>query len=123
VCGPAHVTRLPGSASGPWFVPVHPIIPSLDCRAWKGRSNPLLLSALRFAPESRPAFVIRSDGVRRLSRETARTMVAWVPTLEAHDPDGRSRRKAPVADRGLGRLNWAESAPTRVGREGPECVP
>src|SRR4029077_19797112 len=28
-------------------------IPSLDCRAWKGHSNPLLLSTLRFAPESR----------------------------------------------------------------------
>jgi Bifunctional DNA primase/polymerase, N-terminal len=28
-------------------------IPSLTCRAWKGRSNPLLLTALRFAPESR----------------------------------------------------------------------
>ncbi len=24
--------------------------------------------------------------------------------------DGRSRRKAPIADRGLGRLNWAETA-------------
>jgi hypothetical protein len=28
-------------------------IPSLACRAWKGRSNPLLLKRLRFAPESR----------------------------------------------------------------------
>jgi hypothetical protein len=28
-------------------------LPSLDCRAWKGHSNPLLLSTLRFAPESR----------------------------------------------------------------------
>ena len=27
-------------------------IPSFACRAWKGRSNPLLLTALRFAPES-----------------------------------------------------------------------
>src|SRR6476659_2889328 len=34
---------------------VQDAIPSLDCRAWKGRSNPLLLSALRFAPESRIA--------------------------------------------------------------------
>src|SRR5271167_3976806 len=32
---------------------VEDAIPSLDCRAWKGRSNPLLLSALHFAPESR----------------------------------------------------------------------
>src|SRR5271170_6437271 len=32
---------------------VQDAIPSLDCRAWKGRSNPLLLTALRFAPESR----------------------------------------------------------------------
>src|SRR5208337_4725738 len=33
---------------------VQDAIPSLACRAWKGRSNPLLLTALRFAPESRP---------------------------------------------------------------------
>jgi hypothetical protein len=32
---------------------VQDALPSLDCRAWKGRSNPLLLSALRFAPQSR----------------------------------------------------------------------
>ena len=32
---------------------VQDAIPSLDCRAWKRRSNPLLLSALRFALESR----------------------------------------------------------------------
>src|SRR5580700_7349635 len=32
---------------------VQDALPSLDCRAWKGRSNPLLLSTLRFAPESR----------------------------------------------------------------------
>jgi hypothetical protein len=33
---------------------------------------------------------------------------------------GRSRREADVAERGLGRLNWAESAPTEVasGRTG-----
>src|SRR5271166_3335174 len=39
---------------------VQDAIPSLACRAWKGRSNSLLLSALRFAPESREA---RSNGV------------------------------------------------------------
>src|SRR5208282_6347085 len=32
---------------------VQDAIPSLACRAWKRRPNPLLLSALRFAPESR----------------------------------------------------------------------
>jgi hypothetical protein len=32
---------------------VQDAIPSLDCRAWKGRSNPLLLSTLRFTPETR----------------------------------------------------------------------
>ena len=32
----------------------------------------------------------------------------------------RSRRKAPVADRGLGRLDWADSAPPQ---EGPESEP
>ena len=29
--------------------------------------------------------------------------------------NGRSRRKGAIADRGLERLNWADSAPTRVG--------
>src|SRR4029077_13581278 len=32
---------------------VQDALPSLDCRAWKGRSNPLLLNPLRFAQESR----------------------------------------------------------------------
>ena len=38
----------------------------------------------------------------------------------SRDADGRSRSKADVADRGLGRLKWADSAPTRVasGRTG-----
>src|SRR5450755_4105642 len=35
---------------------VQDAIPSLDCRAWKGHSNPLLLTPLRFAPESRRSF-------------------------------------------------------------------
>jgi hypothetical protein len=34
---------------------VQDAIPNLGCRAWKGHSNPLLLSALRFAQESREA--------------------------------------------------------------------
>jgi len=34
---------------------VQDAIPSLACRAWKGRPNPLLLTSLRFAPESRVA--------------------------------------------------------------------
>ena len=37
---------------------VQDAIPSLDCRAWKGRSNPLLLSTLRFAPESRAEYTL-----------------------------------------------------------------
>jgi hypothetical protein len=37
--------------------------------------------------------------------------------------NGRSRRKAPVADRGLGRLNWAESGPRPDGRNGRDCGP
>jgi hypothetical protein len=40
---------------------VQDAIPSLDCRAWKGRSNPLLLSTLRFAPESRVRFLREAD--------------------------------------------------------------
>src|ERR1700723_3529907 len=52
---------------------VQDALPSLDCRAWKGRSNPLLLNPLRFAPESRHA---------KLSRPTNRascpgTMLAF----------------------------------------------
>src|SRR5271156_2075537 len=34
---------------------VQDAIPSLACRAWKGCANPLLLTSLRFAPESRLA--------------------------------------------------------------------
>src|SRR5271166_1530308 len=48
----------------------------------------------------------RADGARCRARTNAM--------------DGRNRRIADVADRGLGRLNWAESAPTEVasGRTG-----
>ena len=51
---------------------VQDAIPSLDCRAWKGRSNPLLLSTLRFAPESRPdhKFKVYISGQRRRVTET-----------------------------------------------------
>src|SRR5271166_5064813 len=34
----------------------------------------------------------------------------------------RSRRKAPVADRGLGRLNWADSGRTRAAGEGAQSA-
>ena len=40
---------------------VQDALPSLDCRAWKGRSNPLLLNPLRFAPESREPLANRLD--------------------------------------------------------------
>src|SRR5208282_700935 len=36
-------------------------VPSLACRAWKGRSNLLLLSALRFAPEFRDPDAFNHD--------------------------------------------------------------
>src|ERR1700722_11176885 len=44
---------------------VQDALPSLDCRAWKGRSNPLLLSTLRFAPESRGSGKILVDQAAR----------------------------------------------------------
>ena len=48
------------------------------------------------------------------------TAICAVATSPEHARNCRSRRIADVADRGLGRLNWAESAPTRVasGRTG-----
>jgi hypothetical protein len=49
---------------------VQDAIPSLDCRAWKGRPNPLLLSALRFAPESREA-------ARSMMRPNPALLKAW----------------------------------------------
>jgi hypothetical protein len=44
--------------------PVMP--PSLACRAWKGCANPLLLTPLRFAPESRRSY---SEAILRLASE------------------------------------------------------
>jgi hypothetical protein len=44
---------------------VQDAIPSLDRRAWKGHSNPLLLSTLRFAPESRLAMIERRPELDR----------------------------------------------------------
>jgi hypothetical protein len=35
-------------------------------------------------------------------------------SFDRHPASGRCRRKAPVADRGLGRLNWADTTPTLV---------
>jgi len=47
-------------------------------------------------------------------------------SLEASDmisvTDGRNRRIADVADRGLGRLNWAGKRTYRVAREGAESA-
>jgi CRISPR associated protein Cas1 len=60
-------------------------------------------------------FIICTNGVCRLNPEMARTVVAKVSAKKILDPIGRSRRLADVADRVLGRLNWAGSAPTRVG--------
>ena len=45
---------------------------AFDCRAWKGRSNPLLLSALRFAPESRAPHQGSGLGRDRRAVEAAR---------------------------------------------------
>ena len=51
---PRHPRDRPHDQPHPPKMPrVQDAIPSLDCRAWKGRSNPLLLNALRFATESR----------------------------------------------------------------------
>ena len=56
----AHPTRTSRRSSSrptspPQMPRVQDAIPSLAGRAWKGRPNPLLLTSLRFAPESRSA--------------------------------------------------------------------
>ena len=78
---------------------VHPIIPGLACRAWKRCPYPLLLSALRFAPESRNTSTRRVDraeyalGVghsllRRFTEPSKRTKKIWrdTPTFCVRDP-------------------------------------
>src|SRR5260370_904148 len=52
--GQPHAQETPGVQDG---------LPSLDCRAWKGGSNPLLLNPLRFAPESRTPIKLALDTV------------------------------------------------------------
>jgi hypothetical protein len=68
---------------------VQDALPSLDCRAWKGRSNPLLLSALRFAPESRsgPSYSFKSCALppragQRNSRQATAVRPRAVPELD-----------------------------------------
>src|SRR4029077_14062714 len=59
---------------------VQDAIPSLDCRAWKGHSNPLLLSTLRFAPESRQRyFTRRGDDYFPLPAQWDITHSRWLP--------------------------------------------
>jgi hypothetical protein len=70
--------------------------------ALKTASSPFLLAQrpilnVRFGSRDSP-FAKSSGNVRNL-----------------RTPDGRSRREAPVADRGLGRLNWVGSGPRMGG--------
>ena len=73
---------------------VQDAIPSLACRAWKGRSNPLLLSALRFAPESRvPMMMSRSSQreARRTSDPSSKpfssAVICFPPLNDRRDSD------------------------------------
>ena len=62
---------------------------------------------------------------RRPSSPTRMCIMRQDSGLSAHPwaTDGRCRRKADIADRGLGRLNWAEVRLHESPREGPECEP
>ena len=51
-----HEIVLTTNLTPPQMPRVQDAIPSLAGRAWKGRPNPLLLTSLRFAPESRSPF-------------------------------------------------------------------
>src|SRR5271166_6892217 len=62
---------------------VQDAIPSLDCRAWKGRSNLLLLSALRFAPESRGAEIV--DRLQKCLECIDRSVEKAQPLLKARN--------------------------------------
>src|ERR1700722_14171523 len=61
---------------------VQDALPSLDCRAWKGRSNPLLLSAWRFAPESRLQLGERPLGRALLCQLDPKPESHWALRLE-----------------------------------------
>src|SRR5580704_13521428 len=61
---------------------VQDALPGLDCRAWKGRSNPLLLSTLRFAPESRAG---SREMIARIAAEPHPFPVLGVSKKPAHD--------------------------------------
>src|SRR5580693_1580189 len=69
---------------------VQDAIPSLDCRAWKGHSNPLLLSTLRFAPESRPPLRSKPSGPTGVIQE-----------VQNYSQFGQARRHRPENDQKL----------------------
>src|ERR1700722_9423258 len=78
---------------------VQDAIPSLDRRAWKGRSNPLLLSTLRFAPESRagrPSSKVargRRKQVRgRLTEHHVNRLLSLTPPLSDNSKSCRADR-------------------------------
>src|SRR5580700_4845932 len=82
-----------------------------DWTSYGSQDRPFCLSALRLTsvePHRRRIIGAgqRADGARCRARTNAM--------------DGRNRRKPAVADRDLGRLNWAETGPTRLasGRTG-----
>src|ERR1022692_2003032 len=60
---------------------VQDAIPCLDCRAWKGRSNPLLLTALRFAPESRQRVHGQEPDMRRKRRTNGRLFTHQIAAI------------------------------------------
>jgi hypothetical protein len=82
---PRHPRDRPHDQPHPPKMPrVQDAIPSLDCRAWKGRSNPLLLNALRFATESRALFRPAAAAQRRQDGARLKGEVpSWNTTGEA----------------------------------------
>ena len=92
---------------------VQDAIPSLDCRAWKGRSNPLLLTALRFAPESRLITRGRNKMVIKFLEDESLTHLFWIDSDIAFRPQSVCRllladRDVSAAVYPMKSFNWPE---------------
>src|ERR1700722_2617445 len=84
---------------------VQDALPSLDCRAWKGRSNPLLLSALRFAPEIQGAAM---RGEQFVSTNRGK------PAIAATARPGEFKGKGVIPAKAAGKATQAAPAPGGV---------
>src|SRR3984957_17500271 len=74
----------------------------------------MTVAMLGTSPHSEAVLAFGAYGARGLA----------VKIRQSLPSDGRSRRKPAVADRGLGRLNWADSSPsgTASGRTGVGAI-